>query len=135
MNNLKNVLSVSRISASELSGVIKSGSGSVTVPDTLVWENIPIQKPAKLSIINKVVDKQHTWQYELSFRSCSDLDVSGHYCYKIATADDRVWLLGSYDRPYPVTTCSTLLPDNLSESQLTEYSVSLVSAAPIMEIA
>ena len=80
--------------------------------------------PAKLSINNKVVDKNVLWEYKLDFRSCQDLQVDGHWVYVLKLANGKWLTLGTKDRPYPVTVSSKLLPDNLSDSQLWEVSVS-----------
>jgi len=80
--------------------------------------------PAKLSINNKVVDKNVLWEYKLDFRSCQDLRVDGHWAYVLKLATGKWLMLGTKDRPYPVTVSSKLLPDNLSDSQLWEVSVS-----------
>ena len=80
--------------------------------------------PAKLSINNKVVDKNVLWEYKLDFRSCQDLQVDGHWAYVLKLANGKWLTLGTKDRPYPVTVSSKLLPDNLSDSQLWEVSVS-----------
>ena len=91
--------------------------------------------PAKLTINNKVIDKNHLWEYQLVFRTCQDLQVSGHWAYLLKLANDKWMTLGSIQRPYPVTVSSKTLPDNLSDSQLWEVTVtwSTSSEAPEFE--
>lgn len=89
--------------------------------------------PAKLSINNKVVDKNVLWEYKLDFRSCQDLQVDGHWAYVLKLANGKWLTLGTKDRPYPVTVSSKLLPDNLSDSQLWEVSVSWSNKAQAPE--
>ena len=89
--------------------------------------------PAKLSINNKVVDKTILWEYKLDFRSCQDLEVNGHWAYVLKLATGKWLMLGTKDRPYPVTVSSKLLPDNLSDSQLWEVSVSWSNKAQATE--
>ena len=89
--------------------------------------------PAKLSINNKVVDKNILWEYKLDFRSCQDLQVDGHWAYVLKLANGKWLTLGTKDRPYPVTVSSKLLPDNLSDSQLWEVSVSWSNKAQAPE--
>ena len=89
--------------------------------------------PAKLSINNKVVDKNILWEYKLDFRSCQDLQVDGHWAYVLKLANGKWLTLGTKDRPYPVTVSSKLLPDNLSDSQLWEVSVSWSNKAQATE--
>ena len=89
--------------------------------------------PAKLSINNKVVNKNVLWEYKLDFRSCQDLQVDGHWAYVLKLANGKWLTLGTKDRPYPVTVSSKLLPDNLSDSQLWEVSVSWSNKAQAPE--
>ena len=89
--------------------------------------------PAKLSINNKVVNKNILWEYKLDFRSCQDLQVDGHWAYVLKLANGKWLTLGTKDRPYPVTVSSKLLPDNLSDSQLWEVSVSWSNKAQAPE--
>ena len=89
--------------------------------------------PAKLSINNKVVNKNVLWEYKLDFRSCQDLQVDGHWAYVLKLANGKWLTLGTKDRPYPVTVSSKLLPDNLSDSQLWEVSVSWSNKAQTPE--
>ena len=89
--------------------------------------------PAKLSINNKVVDKNILWEYKLDFRSCQDIKVNGHWAYVLKLATGKWLMLGTKDRPYPVTVSSKLLPDNLSDSQLWEVSVSWSNKAQATE--
>jgi len=89
--------------------------------------------PAKLSINNKVVDKNVLWEYKLDFRSCQDLQIDGHWAYVLKLANGKWLTLGTKDRPYPVTVSSKLFPDNLSDSQLWEVSVSWSNKAQAPE--
>ena len=53
MNGIKNVIGIDRVQCSGLEGM--SGvSPDIIVPHDIQWSEIPIQVPAKLSIINKV---------------------------------------------------------------------------------
>lgn len=86
---------------------------------------IDIVVPARLSINNKVVDKNHLFEYQLVFKTCQHLEVRGHWAYAVDLADGSQLLIGSSSRPYPVTVSSQSIPDNLTDSQLTEVTVTL----------
>ncbi|MBR2290808.1 MAG: hypothetical protein IJ868_00640 [Prevotella sp.] len=127
MNILRNVIAVSVAQASDLKGMTVAGVGTVSLPDSVPWEQVSIQVPAKLTIINKVEDKNTVWTATLTFRTCEDRSDRGHACYLLTLADGRRLLLGSRERPFPVTLTSDTLPDNMTDSQMQEVTVTLSS--------
>lgn len=114
---ISNVIAVYRLYCSSVERVS---------PDIFInfGEEVNSVVPAKLSINNKVVDKNRLWEYKLVFRTCKDLHVAGHWAYLLKLANGKCIILGSKQRPYPVTVSSKTLPDNLSDSQLWEVTVS-----------
>lgn len=122
---IKNVIAVYRIQCLAL-----EDSSSISLARNIdlikgLGERIDIVVPAKLSINNKVVDKNHVFEYQLVFKTCEKLEVRGHWAYAVDLADGTSLLIGSNNRPYPVTTSSQTLPDNLTDSQLTEVAVTI----------
>ena len=130
MNTIKNVIAVDRIPCSEIPGLTRNSNGtfSVDVKDDK-WEKLEIQVPAKLSVNNKVDNKNTVWNTQLVFRTCQDLEVNGHYAYRITLANGQKRLIGGHERPYPVTVPEENLPDNMSDSQLLEVTVTLSSGS------
>ena len=82
-------------------------------------------------IINKVEAGNSVWQTELTFRTCEKLDTRGHWAYRVKLANGEVRLIGGHQRPYPVTTIKESMPDNMTDSQLLEVSVTLNSREQI----
>lgn len=113
---ISNVIAVYRLQCSEVDGVDKD-------PFFDSGEEVNANVPAKLTINNKVIDKNHVWEYQLIFRTCLDLKATGHWAYLLKLANGKWIILGSNQRPYPVTVSSRTLPDNLSDSQLWEVTV------------
>ena len=126
LNMISNVIAVYRVQCSDVDRVD-------TDPYFDFGPELNTIVPAKLSINNKVVDKNVLWEYKLDFRSCQDLQVDGHWAYVLKLANGKWLTLGTKDRPYPVTVSSKLLPDNLSDSQLWEVSVSWSNKAQAPE--
>lgn len=126
---LKNVIAIYVAKSSDLDGMVLTKPGKVKLPDNVTWTLVMIQVPGKLTIIDKVEDKNKVYTSTLSFRTCDHLPDYGHNVYKVALADGRQLLLGSADRPYPVTTISESMPDNFTDSQLNEVTVTLTSKA------
>lgn len=127
MKVLKNVIAVAAVQSYDLEGVERKSPGVVSVPDSVPWEQVEIQVPAKLSIINKVEDKNTVWTTTLTFRTCEDRFDRKHPCYMVTLANGKRLLVGSSERPYPVTVTSETMPDNLTDSQLQEVTVTLTS--------
>lgn len=123
---ISNVLAVYRFQCSDVDKVYSD-------PYFDYGDDLLTVVPAKLSINNKVVDKNILWEYKLDFRSCKDLEVNGHWVYVLKLATGKWLMLGTKDRPYPVMVSSKLLPDNLSDSQLWEVSVSWSNKAQATE--
>lgn len=126
MEQLKSVISISRIPSSDLSGVVFKRSGIVRVPETIKSEVINIQVPARLSIINKVEGKATLWETTLVFHTCQDLsECDKHYCYIATLANGKRILVGNGQRPYPKTVTSDNLSENVKDSQLQEVTITL----------
>ena len=120
---IKNVISVHRLQCSLLN---KDYALNMVSNFTLIKSSgveICIQVPAKLTINNKVVDKNRVREYQLVFKTCEQLDLNGHWAYAIGLADGSRLVIGSKERPYPVAVSSQVLPENMSDSQLVEVTV------------
>ena len=131
---IRNVIAVDRILSLALDGMSWVSDGAVSVPVDIGWESLSIQVPAKLSISNKVDAKNVVWTAQLVFRTCQDVSGAGHWCYRVRLASGESLLIGSCERPYPVTLVSEVLPDNLTDSQLQEVTVTLSSGRRIPQI-
>ena len=135
MNQIKNVIAVDVIEAESLEGMFQSKVNIVSLPDNISWKPYNIQVPAKLTIINKVEDKNTVWTSTLVFRTCEDLADRKHACYRVTLSNGKKLLIGSDGRPYPVTSSSDSMPDNLTDSQLLEVTVTLTSRVKPPQIA
>ena len=127
MNLVKIVIGVDVIEASSLDGMNIVRKGVVSLPSNLSWVPVRIQVPAKLTIINKVDDKNTAWTTTLQFRTCEDCSGRKHACYRVHLSDGRKLLIGSSSRPFPVTVTNDSMPDNVTDSQLQEVTVTLTS--------
>lgn len=113
---ISNVVAVYRIQCSDVDRVS-------TDPYFNFGDDLISVVPAKLSINNKVIDKNRLWEYQLVFRTCQDLNLIGHWAYILKLANGKWMILGTSQRPYPVAVSSKTLPENLSDSQLWEVTV------------
>lgn len=127
MNFLKNVIGIDRVPCDQLTGLFRKSATEVTIPQNTPWEELCILTPAKLSYNNKVDGKNTIWQTQLVFRTREELGYSGHWAYRLTLANGQQLLMGTGVRPYPVTIINQILPDNLSDSQLVEVTVTYSS--------
>ena len=116
LDMISNVVAVYRIQCSDVDRVS-------TDPYFNFGDDLISVVPAKLSINNKVIDKNRLWEYQLVFRTCQDLNLIGHWAYILKLANGKWMILGTSQRPYPVAVSSKTLPENLSDSQLWEVTV------------
>lgn len=131
MNTLRNIIAIDRISAGAIVGIRRLSTSSVQVSALTPWESIPIKVPARLTISDKIEDGVRIYTAQLVFRTCEDFGDRDRKVYRCKTADGRYYLIGSNDRPYPVTNVNEPHPDNMTDSQLNEVTVSYSSASKI----
>jgi hypothetical protein len=131
MNTPRNIIAIDRIQAGSIIGLRKIDESNVTVSSLTSWESIPIKVPARLTFSEKIEDGVRVYTAQLVFRTCEEPGDRRRMVYRCKTADGRYYLIGSNDRPYPVTTLTLNLPDNMTDSQLSEVTVNYTSAAKI----
>ena len=122
---IRNVIAVHRLPCVAIKNLSAAEAADLILDS---GTNLNILVPAKLSYNNKVVDKNMLWETKLVFRTCQDPTDNEHYAYRLALADGQVIVLGSGERPYSVTTTAVNISDNMSDSQLTEVTVTLQDA-------
>lgn len=123
MNRTRNVIAIDRVEAGTAIGLTKVSSTSVKVSDSTPWESIAIKIPARLTYSDKIEDGVRIYTTKLVFRTCDDMDERSRYIYKCKCADGQSFLIGTNGRPYPITTVSLSLADNMTDSQLAEVTV------------
>ena len=122
---IRNVIAVHRLPCVAIKNLSAAAAADLILDS---GTNLNILVPAKLSYNNKVVDKNMLWETKLVFRTCQEPTDNEHYAYRLTLADGQVIVLGSGERPYPVTTTAVNISDNMSDSQLTEVTVTLQDA-------
>ena len=131
MNTLRNITSIDRLRAGDIVGLKQASAFSVHVSTATPWENIPIKIPARLTISDKIEDGVRLHTAQLVFRTCAEPGDRGRQVYRCKTADGRYYLIGTNERPYPLSTVTMNHPDNMTDSQLNEVTVSYTSASEI----
>lgn len=134
MNTLKNIIAVYKLKVTELVGMTSNGKGLVALP-SLPWERIDIQTPARMSINSKIDGKNTLFTAQLTFRTCEEIDDRGHWAFKIQLANGKWMVVGTQLRPYCVIQVQQTMPDNMTDSQLNEVTVTLTTPQRIPYIA
>ncbi len=131
MNSQRNVIAIDRVSVSSLTGFIRVGTNSVKVSSDVSWHKLAIKVPARLTISDKVEDGVRLHTAQLVFRTCDEYDDGGRWAYRCHTADGRKYLIGCNSRPYPVATVTKNHPDNMTDNQLDEITVTWTTSQRI----
>lgn len=122
---LKKVIEVARVPVKMLAQIELVGHDSVRLPENLDIEYLSMKLPASVTIVDKIEDHVRIFEHTLKFRTCQSLESNHRYAYVIKLIEGERFLLGTKERPYPVTTVQDSYPENVTENQLLEISVSL----------
>ena len=131
MNTPRNIIAVDRLRAGDIVGLRQASATSVHVSTATPWESVPIKIPARLTISDKIEDGVRLHTAQLVFRTCAEPGDRGRQVYRCKAADGRYYLIGTNDRPYPVSTVTKNHPDNMTDSQLNEVVVNYTSVSEI----
>ena len=131
MNLTRNIIAVDRLQAGAIVGLRRLSEQCVSFSPSTPWESIVIKIPAKLVITDKIEGGVRLYTAQLVFRTCEEPGDRDRKVYRCKTADGSYYLIGTNDRPYPVSTITTNHPDNMTDNQLDEVTVSYTSASQI----
>ena len=131
MNTPRNIIAIDRVPVFSLLGFQRTGVNSVKLDANTPWQSLSIKVPARLTISDKIDDGVRIYTAQLVFRSCEELNDLGRWAYRCKTADGKFYLVGTDERPYPVGNVTTNHPDNMTDNQLSEVTVSYTSGSPI----
>ena len=134
MNTPRNIIAIDRCRADQLIGLRAVDASHVVISEQTPWTPIPIQIPARMTLSEKVESGVRLYSTQLQFRTCGDPRDHGRWVYRCKTADGRHLLVGTDGRPFPVSSVTTNHPDNMTDSQLHEVSVTFTSARKTPEI-
>ena len=132
MNSPRNVIAIDRTPVTSIVGFQRTGRKSVKIGDATPWQSLTIKVPARLTITDKIEDGIRLYTAQLVFKTCSE--DSGDWdrrVFRCQAADGKQVLIGSDKRPYPVATVNDARPDNMTDSQLCEVTISYTSSSPI----
>lgn len=125
MQHIRNIVRIAATEASNLSAILYPAPGICHIPANVEFTPIGCKSPSSLEITDKVESKVRIFTAKLSFKSADDLADGGKpLAYMVTTAMGERYLIGGYQRPYPVITRSEVMPSSLTDTSLIAYSVS-----------
>lgn len=136
MKQIKLISAIERTPVTSLQGMKHVSRYEVRLPEGISWEPVEIKPHAVLSVSDKVEDRCTVWTARLTFKTCQDLDGRGRWAYRCRLlGGGRYRLVGCADRPYPTATVQENMPENVTDNQLNEVTVSWQSPRFIPYIA
>lgn len=124
MKLIKIVTAVERTPARNLMGMARIDMTSAILPAAIEWQPIDIKPHAQLVITDKQEDKNTVWSAKLTFKTCETIADRGHYAYRCRLKNGQYRLIGADERPFPVLSVSETMPENVTDNQLNEVTVS-----------
>lgn len=128
MKRIRVITKVERTAIENLQGMVRVSDTEVKIPSYIEWEAIAVKPHARLTCEDKIEDGVLVWTSTLSFKTCEELNVKGRYAYLCRLNNGTYRLIGTNNRPYPVTKYAETMPENVTDNQLTEVSVTWISA-------
>lgn len=135
MQCLKIVVSVERTKCKNLSGVKFISPTKVKVPSDVSWQAIAVRAHPSLTIADKIDDKVRMFTSTLKFSTADDMTERDKFAYRVKLTDGTTRLIGTFERPYPVTQAQENMPDKETENQMTDVTVTYTNVRnlPIIE--
>lgn len=135
MQCLKIVVSVERTKCKNLSGVKFISPTKVKVPSDVSWQAIAVRAHPSLTIADKIDDKVRMFTSTLKFSTADDMTERDKFAYRVKLTDGTTRLIGTCERPYPVTQAQENMPDKETENQMTDVTVTYTNVRnlPIIE--
>ncbi len=131
MKQINIITAVDRIPVTSLQGMIRMSATNVSLPSGISWQSLKIKPHAQLTISDKVEDRATVFTAKLVFKTCEQFGDRGRWAYRCKLSNGRYRLIGSDERPYPIASVLENMPDNVTENQLNEVTVTWQSPSLI----
>lgn len=128
MKSIKLVKSVAYAYSTQLEGSVIIANRTVRIPSNILWHSICVKDHPSMVSSTKTEDKNKVVTTTLKFLTPDDLNIKRrHLVFKVTLIDDRQFLVGSYERPYPSVEITENCPDAVKDNQLNEVVVTYKS--------
>lgn len=123
MKQMRIITAVERTAVENLQGMVRVSNTEVTLPPMVGWEAITIKPHARLTCEEKTEDRNTVWTATLTFKTFGELECGGRWAYRCRLSSGEYRLVGTDGRPYPVAKHTESHPENVTDNQLTEVTV------------
>lgn len=128
MKSIKLVKSVAYAYSTQLEGSVLIANRTIRIPTNILWHSICVKDHPSMVSSTKTDDKNKVITTTLKFLTPDDLNIKRrHLVFKVTLIDDRQFLVGSYERPYPSVGITENCPDAVKDNQLNEVVVTYKS--------
>ena len=124
MKSIKLVKSVAYAYSTQLEGSVLIANRTVRIPSNILWHSICVKDHPSMVSSTKTDDKNKVITTTLKFLTPDDLNIKRrHLVFKVTLIDDRQFLVGSSERPYPSVEITKNCPNAVKDNQLNEVVV------------
>ena len=112
MKSIKLVKSVAYAYSTQLEGSVLIANRTIRIPTNILWHSICVKDHPSMVSSTKTDDKNKVITTTLKFLTPDDLNIKRrHLVFKVTLIDDRQFLVGSSERPYPSVEITENCPD------------------------
>ena len=97
---------------------------AVRLPSGISWQPLDIKRHAQLTISDKRENNNTVWTAKLVFKTCEEFGDRSRWAYRCLLTNGQYRLIGTDERPYPVASVVETMPENVTENQQNEVTVS-----------
>lgn len=128
MRSIKIVKAVAYAYNTQLAGMVETSNRSVRLPSTVEWHDINIKPHPSLVSSSKSEDNNRVVTTTLKLITSDDLYIRRrHLVFRVTLTDDRQYLVGARQRPYPQIEITENAPENVTDNQLNEVVITYKS--------
>lgn len=128
MRSIKIVKAVAYAYNTQLAGMVETSNRSVRLPSTVEWHDINIKPHPSLVSSSKSEDNNRVVTTTLKLITSNDLYIRRrHLVFRVTLTDDRQYLVGARQRPYPQIEITENAPENVTDNQLNEVVITYKS--------
>ena len=128
MRSIKIVKAVAYAFNTQLAGMVETSNRSVRLPSTVGWHDTNIKPHPSLVSSSKSENNNRVVTTTLKLITSDDLYIRRrHLVFRVTLTDDRQYLVGARQRPYPQIEITENAPENVTDNQLNEVVITYKS--------
>lgn len=125
------IVSIETLPVESLETCEKINSETYHVVTSENWKPVAMRVPALFTVEESIADKERIYAATLEYTTCERPQRRDRLVYKLTTANGKFILLGTNERPYPITLAQENHPSESGEAEGWAVRVTYQKAAPI----